>query len=86
MPKLVMRKLKEPTTKTESNTDVVHHHEPDSGDGTGGSGVATNNNNEVPTYEMMNPRYATDASIMKEERKREEYKAQNDKINKKIKF
>jgi DNA-directed RNA polymerase II subunit RPB2 len=78
MPKLVMRKPKEQT-----QTEVVHHHEKESR----GGGGATNNNNEVeqpqPRYEMMNPRYATDASIMKEESKHEDT-VQNNKLNKSV--
>ena len=68
MPKLV-RKLKLEKNTTESNT-VVADHEPDSG--------TTNNNNEAPTYEMLNPRYAMDGEIKHKDT------VQNDKINKSV--
>ena len=68
MPKLV-RKLKPETNTTESNT-VVADDKPDIG--------TTNNNNEAPTYEMLNPRYAMDGEIKHKDT------VQNDKINKSV--
>jgi len=75
MPKLVMRKSKVETNTTESDT-VVADHEPEGG--SSGINITTNNNNEAPTYEMLNPRYATDGEIMREDT------AQNDKLNKSV--